>query len=160
MAYTVKVYGTSNLAYVARQRIARAVDTSRRFAVRDLSQVSEVGTPGHRSHGFVFTLQKVRLIEAKPYCGQHPGECVVGGPKKKTKYLEWDDWVAFHSIVNDALKGITADVWSLPLDTRGKMWIRKGLRRRVKFDYDETVNGYGRPVRIWNEGTDDQFAAE
>lgn len=105
-------------------------------------------------------LKPVRLREGKPYCGNHPGECPIGGPPKKTAtYLEWEDWVAFHKLVNATLNRFHthADVWSTPADVSGKMWIRKGTLPRVHWDWTEDMDRYGRTVRTWNRGTPDQF---
>lgn len=109
-------------------------------------------------HKRVIVVRPVRLREAKPYCGQHPGPCevsIVPRPKKKTTYLEWDDWVEFHNLINDLLDKyhVTADVWSTPFDARGKFWIRKGDARRVLWDWHENEMGQ----RVWNPGTSDQF---
>lgn len=105
-------------------------------------------------------LKPVRLVKAKPYCGQHPGECVVGGPKKKLKLLEWDDWVAFHGLVNDALDVLKfeADAWTNPperLERGSKMFVRRNNRRRVRWDWEETERNQYRAVRVWNPGLDE-----
>jgi hypothetical protein len=115
---------------------------------------------GSRKLGHIIELRRVRLLTPKPYCGNHPGECAVGGPKKTMSYLEWDDWVRFHAVVNDVLDslGADADVWSTPQDVKGQMWIRKGTSRRVRYDWEESFNRFGLPLRVWNQGTPDQFA--
>ena len=110
-------------------------------------------------------VKPVRLVKAKPYCGNHPGECVVNpflGARKKPNatYLEWDDWVAFHGLVNRVLNRFRSDanVWSTPADVRGKMWIRRGRLSRVKWDWEEKYEAVRFvPTRIWNQGTPDQF---
>jgi hypothetical protein len=105
-------------------------------------------------------VRPVRLRVNKPYCGNHPGECPIGGPpKKNASYLEWEDWVAFHKLVNATLNRFHthADVWSTPADVRGKMWIRKGTAPRIHWDWTEDMDRYGRTVRTWNQGTPDQF---
>lgn len=109
-------------------------------------------------------IKPVRLVNKKPYCGNHPGECVVNpftGPTKKPNatYLEWNDWVAFHKVVNTVLNKykVNADVWSTPYDVRGKMHIRKGRVARKRYDYSEKINQYGMPVREWNQGDESQF---
>jgi hypothetical protein len=111
-------------------------------------------------------LQKIRLTSAKPYCGNHPGPCLIGpgGPRHKpnTVFLEWDDWVQFHNLINgvcDQLQ-LRANIWTRPRDAHGKFWIRKDLTARVKWDYTE--EGRGKPpyvsiIRVWNTGTPDQF---
>ena len=112
-------------------------------------------------------IKPVRLCKKKPYCGNHPGECQINAftgklPKKpNATYLEWDDWVKFHDLVNRVLNRFhaNADVWSTPLDVRGKMWIRKGLNQRIKYEWNERFDKFGRVVRDWNQGTLDQFKA-
>jgi hypothetical protein len=114
---------------------------------------------------FQIEMRGIRLAEAKPYCGNHPGECVVplfGGPRKKPKarWLEWDDWVAFHALVNAFLdqEKVEADVWTKPQDAKGKFWIRRNNKPRTRFDWTETRNAYGQPLRVWNLGDkDDQY---
>lgn len=110
---------------------------------------------------------KVRLLSAKPYCGQHPGECAIGGPRRKGSWLEWDDWVQFNDLVNDVLDGLRAcaEVWSVPpeiMDKGKKFHIRRGRARRVRWDWEERASPSGgfRPVRVWNHGSPDQFAEE
>jgi hypothetical protein len=139
----------------ARDRLAKAVELDGRFSVELRVSIDE---------NTIF-VQQVRLTQAKEYCGQHPGECVVipgfQRKKKRMRYLEWDDWIQFNNLVNDVLdKGrVKAEVWSTPmenLDKGKKFWIRKGLLRRVKYDYREVPTG-GVPIRIWNTGSPDQF---
>ena len=106
-------------------------------------------------------VKPVRLREAKPYCGQHPGECFIG-PRRRGKWLEWDDWVEFHGLVNDVcdLCNVSADIWTNPperMDKGRKMWVRRGTRRRINWDYEQVFNGF-RNVATWNHGTEDQFA--
>ena len=105
-------------------------------------------------------IKPVRLAKAKPYCGQHPGECLLSDrPKPKATYLEWDDWIKFNATVNSVLNRfrVDANVWSNPPDVRGKFWIRKGTKARKRFDFDEQMNSYGQVVRIWNSGDESQF---
>lgn len=115
----------------------------------------------------VINLGKVRLKEAKPYCGQHPGECFLGATRRG-RWLEWDDWVEFHALVNDVLDElkIPADVTTRPMETvdcvrglKGLFWIRKGERRRLRYEWREdwTNAGLRGPTRWWNPGTEDQF---
>lgn len=106
---------------------------------------------------------KVRLREAKLYCGQHPGPCAVG-PKRKSTCLEWDDWVRFNDIVNDVLDkaNVSADVWSNPqelLDKGRRFWIRRGTQRRVKWDW-HYADPRDERIRAWNHGSEDQFQKE
>ena len=107
-------------------------------------------------------VKPVRLTEKKSYCGNHPGTCEVGAKKMNARFLEWDDWVKFHRLINAALNmyHCNANVWSTPTDIRGKMHIRKGYKARLRYDWEEEYNDFGRPIRIWNPGTDDQFELE
>jgi len=112
-----------------------------------------------------FIIKPVRLVKAKPYCGQHFGECVINpftnkAPKKKVMtLLESEDWIKFNRFINRCLNRfrVDADVWSTPLDTKGKCFIRKGKFGRIRYDYEETFNSYGRAIHVWNNGTYDQF---
>jgi hypothetical protein len=124
---------------------------------------------GGRNYGEGIIVRPVRLREAKPYCGQHPGECQVpfGGPRPKRsyRYLEWDDWVEFNNLLNDIMDRlhVQADAWSCPpetLDKGSKMWIRRialGRRHRYEWEPEYRASFGGREVRVWNHGSDDQF---
>lgn len=113
-------------------------------------------------------LSRVRLRTAKPYCGQHPGQCFVGPfgdrPKRRTRWLEWDDWVDFHALVNSVLDqlGLSADAWTNPPErlSKGKrMFVRRkdlGARKKYEWEDDWSKGGF-RPIQIWNHGTEDQF---
>jgi hypothetical protein len=108
-------------------------------------------------------LSSVRLSQKKPYCGNHPGPCEVNPflgpqPKKNATWLEWDDWVAFHTLVNNLLnqRHMSANIWTTPQDAKGKFWIRRGRQARLHYDYSEENYG-GRIIRVWNTGTEDQF---
>lgn len=141
-----------------------AIAKDGRFRVGDFS----VGNLHSRNEDSpAIYLQRIRLTHKKEYCGNHPGNCIInpfrGAEKKKiTSYLEWDDWVAFHSIVNRVCNRLRVDanIWTLPQDVQGKMWIRKGTQARVRYDYTETFNNFGLPIRHWNTGTPDQFQPE
>lgn len=105
-------------------------------------------------------IKPVRLVKAKAYCGNHPGECLVSAKKKPiAKYLEWQDWIKFHNLVNRVLNRFraNADVWSTPFDVKGKMWIRKGIKARKRWDWEESLSARGTLVRVWNPGTPDQY---
>jgi len=114
--------------------------------------------------GKLIEVRSVRLVTPKPYCGQHPGPCELNGRKKRTtRFLEWDDWVAFHNVVNDVLDKlhVSADVFTRPMETVGTMYMRKAdWGRRTEYDYELGVNNYGRTIQKWNLGTRDQFNAK
>ena len=92
----------------------------------------------------------VRLVKPKVYNGQHPGgnptNPFYNPPKRKSRHLEWNDWVRFHSLVNRVLNRFRthANVWTEPPYIQGKMWVRKGLQVRQRYDG-------------WNPGDDSQF---
>jgi hypothetical protein len=163
MPYTIALLKASSIsAETVRTRLLEALEHSR-FSAR-----LEIVDVGGKLYGRGIVVKPVRLREAKPYCGQHPGECqVVLGferPKRRGRWLEWEDWVDFNNLVNavlDKMKVKTADVWSVPqeaLDTGKKMWIRRhGLGGRRRYDWDPQPSSFGRELRIWNHGTDDQF---
>ena len=106
-------------------------------------------------------VKPVRLLNKKPYCGQHPVCDPAFAPKKKpnSTCLMWADWIKFNRLVNTVLNRyrVNADVWSNPLETKGKFHIRKGNKARVRYDYETVYNTYGRPIQIWDNGSDSQF---
>lgn len=161
MPYTVALKTEKN-AHKVRGRLLAAIEGSRFTA-----ELTVVDAPT-RKYAAGIIVKPVRLKEAKLYCGQHPGECLIG-PKRKSRCLEWDDWVEFHNLINQSLDAYQtdADVWTNPLDQLDqgkKMWVRRGMQARVKWGWFEEParDGFGifRPARrIWNHGTEDQFNA-
>src|SRR5690348_11075987 len=131
MAYTIKLLDRNAGAQYVISILCEYIERDGRF------------TCEFEQEGDRILLRKVRLMKAKPYCGQHPGPCQIGPfgerPRRNMRFLEWDDWVAFHSVVNDALDGprrkrgrspIRADIWTNPpekLDKGKRMWVRRGL---------------------------------
>jgi hypothetical protein len=156
MSYTIRLLDDPSVFAFQQihQELFRAIKDDGRFSVGSKTICVEAGYQ-------TIKLNRIRLITKKSYCGNHPGPCdaINRGRKMNATYLEWDDWVAFHSIVNGALDSlqVEADVWTLPLDVSGKFFIRRGMKARVKFDYDTEYNTVGRSVRVWNTGTPDQF---
>ncbi len=155
MAYTIKPLGRTKVSIDL--AIQKAVKKDGRFSVRD-----------YEWRGDSVVLKFVRLTVAKPYCGQHCGPCLVNpifGAKKKLvgRWLEWDDWVSFHNLINDVLDriskkyGVGFEVWTDPMEVKGRMWVRKGNVRRFKYEYDGGVDRFGRQIQNWNLGTEDQF---
>jgi hypothetical protein len=156
---------------ITAQRLVSAIDRhleSSRFT----AGLEIVASPA-RAYGSGIVVRPVRLRQAKPYCGQHPGECQVpfGGadrPKRKARYLEWEDWVEFNGVLNDVMDklGVKADAWSVPMeaiDKGKKMYIRRIENgRRHRYEWEEEYRGDlgGRSIRIWNHGTPDQFVQE
>jgi len=120
--------------------------------------------------GFALDLAKIRLVTSKPYCGNHPGECVAAGRRTKaglkpaSNCLEWDDWVRFHGLVNDVLDkmGVSADITTAGADVdEGRLlFCRLGTKRRQRYDWVETSRNAFNATRPVNHGTPDQFEAE
>jgi hypothetical protein len=151
--YTIRITDTHD-ATAIREALAATLRADGRFTA-DLDL-------GKTRKGFEIYVSRVRLVKAKEYCGQHPGPCPVDGrPKKRYRYLEYEDWIAFHNLVNGLLDAarVEADVFSKPQETDKRMWMRRGLLARVRYDWHEVMSlpGGRRPVRIWNHGTPDQF---
>jgi hypothetical protein len=161
MPYTIAFRGDRDPAKV-RAWILAALESS------PFTATLEIAPGPTRAYSGSLIVKPVRLRESKLYCGQHPGECLVGA-KRRSRCLEWDDWVAFHAVVNDVLdaRKVDADAWTNPmeaLDKGKKMWIRRGLARRERYDwFDDPKDVHGgvfRNVRrIWNHGSADQFAS-
>ncbi len=177
MAYSIKIRQHSHVSNppkeltILQQRIELVLKEDGRFVVHQWGEPESTwkGCPRKSENPYwQITLRRVRLTKKKPYCGQHPGECIVNPfrgeqNKRNATYLEWDDWVAFHGVINDVLDalGYPADVWSTPMECKGIMWIRKDNKRRYRYDYTETLpRGHVVPLRIWNNGTPDQFEPE
>lgn len=161
MAYLVKILNEKSALYVL-EYLRRDIERDGRFRLSTRPEIRDQ----------TIDIGRVRLTEKKPYCGQHPGECFVNPfrgerPQRRSSCLEYEDWIAFHAVVNAALTrlGVSADVTTRPMETvrrmkgmGGKYWIRRGFRARVRYDWEEEyTNGHFQPIRWWNPGTDDQF---
>lgn len=169
MPYSIKLNGgTKEAAEFVRGVLSERLNKDGRFRA-ELGEIEGMRLgpkEGSRKPGFGFTVTRVRLTVKKEYCGQHPGVCLVNplfGQRKKMKatYLEWNDWVEFNGLVNDVLDELRldADVWSRPMETTGRMWMRKGKARRLRYDHTEQYQpGRFLPLRIWNHGSKDQFS--
>lgn len=166
MAYLIRVLNNFDVQDLA-NKIVKAIQVDGRF--RSLS-VTTYAMPWNKKVAPVIDMGRIRLIKSKKYCGQHPGECQTGGPRRSGPWLEWKDWVSFHSLINDVLDSlsISADVTTKPMETvakvrglKGLFWIRKAKARRLHYMWEEKPDSTGwRPVRWWNPGTEDQFSAE
>jgi hypothetical protein len=109
-------------------------------------------------------LPAIRLKEPRPYHDYLPGakkgyDQRRGKPRNR-RIPEHDDWVEFNNLVNDVLDHFetTANVFSKPWGNH-LLWIRKGGRRREKYDSMKTKTRYGDAVSV-NPGTDDQFGGD
>jgi len=162
MAYTVKLNGgTYEQAEKVRLALIAKLEKSKTFKANcEPVQFFYKGSrEGSRAEGYGFTIKKVRLRKAKPYCGNHPGECFVTpgvAPRKKPvmSLPEWDDWVKFNNFVNALLNRLrkNADVWSMPPDARGIMWMRKGLKARKVYNW--TTDAQNPRLKHWDRGND------
>lgn len=133
--------------------------------------------PGIYEQGRQTLISTARVLLTKPklYCGNHPGECLVGAPKRNTCFLEWDDHVVFNHLMNAFLDkwlapGETAEVWSCPPEVpipgtnegRGnskKFWVRRDNVPRKRYDWEEGIY-QGRELRLWDFGSPSQFEGE
>ncbi len=90
-------------------------------------------------------IYRVRLREAKGYCGNHPSQCPSDlglrpeRPHKHYKFLEGMDWVDFDDCVNDVLDSFEADARF----TSANCLHRRGKERRIVYE-DYTFNGIER----------------
>jgi hypothetical protein len=163
MAYTIRFHEVrSELTIAAAVALANRLVSDGRFsaALEDGPKRGDI------------VLRKIRLREAKLYCGQHAGPCDLPRPferpKKKLRILEWFDFIEFNGLVNDVLDELhcAADVWSTPPDLRldrgRKLWVRRGEKRRHRWDVE------ARPIRngeqwldyVANHGSEEQFQSK
>lgn len=172
--YTIQVLqGGYDKAQALGRALQARITKDGRFRVNRIEYGGSPTTREDRKQlGKVYTLpaillQGIYLTHKKPYCGSHPGECLVNpftgrAPHKpNASYLEWDDWVAFHALVNGVLsqRHARANVWTVPrerMDKGRRMWIRRGLQPRRRWEWDEHFEGMVR-TQVWNHGTEDQF---
>lgn len=159
--YTIKLHGDSVQALALVRALRERLVQSQFSADIRSPHLHETRRP---KAGWIVELHPIRLRELKLYCGQHPGECELGA-RRRSRCLEWDDWVEFNGLVNDVLDAekALACVWSVPpelLSQGKKFWIRRGEEgRRVRYDWVESPGPHGRVRRVWNAGTSDQFQA-
>lgn len=126
MAYSIKLL--EGKLWEVEDTLIERLKTSR-FEVKDMTSVSKTRT----YKGGILELRIIRLKEAKPYCGNHGGPCLIERtPKRKSRCLEGVDWVEFNDLVNDILDslGVSADVMS------SACTIRRGRSRRVVYKAD------------------------
>lgn len=113
-------------------------------------------------------MKGIRLTQKKSYCKQHALECQVDPftgklpHKPMSTFLEHQDWITFHQVVNGLLnqRHTNANIWTNPLeklDKGNRMWIRRGTQARIKWDVDGQVNRFGRIEETWNHGDSSQF---
>ena len=137
------------------QLLADAIERSRFTAQIEAANYS----PKHKfAKGGIIEIKGVRKRQRSDYCGNHPGECVINPfverPHKKHTFLEGSDWVEFNDIVNDLLDALTvaADVYSEPLETKGRLYIRLGRERAVHYNHVDFFGAYGLQGRAWAGG--------
>lgn len=123
---------------VSAERIRAALEmeaAGSRFRLR-----SEIGKLGSR-HGL--SVYEVRLRRKKPYCGAHPGPCLVN-PLFERKhrvysYLEGLDWLGFFQMLNNLLDRLGAScevfTYNREASSNGRYYLRRGRLRRVAYPY-------------------------
>ena len=109
----------------------------------------------------VLRLRCIRMKRKKPYCGQHAGPCQARFSWRKhpvMSLLEGADWIGWNAMLNDIFDaaGMSVDIWSRSkeggLDGSGRFFVRKGRRRRMIYDGEET-----RGVFHWAVATEADF---
>jgi hypothetical protein len=103
--------------------LVEMLESSRFAGVVQVLTCNRVGRPNR------ITVTQVRLRAPKPYCGAHPGACLVERPHRNLRFLEGADWIAFNDLVNTVLDrlDVDADVGSSVCN------IRRGRCRRVAY---------------------------
>lgn len=158
MAYTIKPSNPKDCKRIS-AALERAIGKDGRFLIQEPSVLPRR-----------VELRGVRLLQAKPYCGNHAGPCVLGRPLRSYRYLEGEDWIAFNEIVNDVLDKlkVAALVWSTRVDLLDHIDMPRGMKRkliirhpmlgrRLHWDWEDKGDLHGRPHYAWNPGTEDQF---
>lgn len=105
------------------------------------------------AHGSTIKLLRIRLRDAKQYCGNHAKACerAFEGKHKKTRYLEGADWVEFNDRLNDVLDRLELDA-----DVHSTVCIvRKGRRRRISYDATNFIGVPGDGEWRWDRDADD-----
>lgn len=87
-------------------------------------------------------LRRIRLVRAKPYCGQHAGPCLRRSPRRErcSSYLEGADWVAFNDMLNDAFNRtrLRVSIWSKGPEL-GLFFTRLGDRSRIQYSASHSL---------------------
>jgi hypothetical protein len=98
-----------------------------RFTVEEIT--CEQPGPRTKYIGGYITLRNIRLKELKPYCGNHPGPCLINKKHRQSRCLEGLDWVEFNDLVNNVLDSLylSADVLS------SQCVMRLGHQRRTHY---------------------------
>lgn len=105
-------------------------------ALRDALFASRFSASMTEEGNRTIKISNVRLRQSKPYCGNHPNACEIGGVDKKARFLEGADWVEFNDLLNDVLDkmGVDANVSSV------SCVIRKGTMRRIHYGSHRLFN--------------------
>lgn len=142
MAYAIRVIGIGDDLYEIKREIENRLALSR-FKIERI-EIHHASKRARKYKGGAVSIHGIRLRELKPYCGNHPGPCPIGGKDKRYRYLEGLDWVEFNDTINDVLDelNIEAHVSSSECETR------VGLKRRVhyrmeRFVFNKVNESYG-----------------
>ena len=169
MAYVIKIDDITDATRANITHVIKEAAKLEGFDVRDIQ------CRPSRKVALIIELRTIRLLVAKPYCGNHAGPCVrpQPGPPRKSKCLEGADWIKFHDIINTVLDtlDLAAEVYTLggdvyPIDgyPLRKLVIRSASTgARTRYDYKNLPSrGFGGamvPHYAWNPGTPDQFTS-
>ncbi|MCI0421496.1 MAG: hypothetical protein L0312_20105 [Acidobacteria bacterium] len=118
-----------------------------------------------RKEADTIRIETVRLRIRKLYCGQHAGPCLVNPIFNrrhfKAIYLEGADWIGFDDMLNDVLDEMSMDakVWSSRAgDIKGRLYIRRGRKRRIHYDMIAGHDTAFGTVYVWDgAGEEDDF---
>jgi len=101
---------------------------------------------------------KVRLKSSKEYCGNHAKACEnIGKIDRKSAFLEGADWVEFNDLVNHTLDSHQIAAFVASAKGAGCI-IRKGKKRRIRYDADTFIGEPGRGEWRWNyDAPDNHF---
>jgi hypothetical protein len=173
--YTVALLNPKTNAYKLAYAMQDRIQKDGQFRVSRI-EVGQVKTSREerRTLGKVYTctallLHNIRLTKMRPFCGSHPGECLINPftgkepDRPNSTLLEWADWVEFHKLINGVLsqRHTSANIWTIPrdrLDQGRRMWIRRGLLPRVKWEWEESYDHMGRREQVWDHGSPSQFS--
>ena len=135
------------------------------YAIKEWLEISrftaDVQIEYHPRHKQAIKIECVRLRRKKPYCGQHPGPCLVQAVRKHRvgRWLEGADWVGFNDGLNDLFDRMKwrADIWSYNREAVGGIYyIRRGRLRRIDYTHN-TDYRFGQFIAFWEKAEQHDF---
>ena len=154
MAYRIRFHAHAGAALRPILAAIQAATKKAGFRIGSADEVGHIeGTgPQYGSHkrGYVVEYRQIRLAEIK--ARPSFGTC-------KTAFLQWEDWITFHEVVNDVLDSFQCDAdittAGAPVDKGKLMYCRLCMCRRLRYDWA------GTPARrVANYGSRDQFGEQ